>query len=76
MFMLRKWDWNLQKPCIILLAVHKLVQEKGATKPETPASQPRIILPDPILGLFQKKLINNYSQLFEKITLAAIQDSC
>ncbi|MFM8297138.1 MAG: hypothetical protein ACKN9A_01600, partial [Microcystis aeruginosa] len=72
MFMLRKWDWNLQKPCIILLAVHKLVQEKGATKPETPASQPRIILPDPTLCLFQKKLINNYSQLFEVITLAAI----
>ena len=35
MFMLRKSDWDTQKPCIILLIVHKLVQKERATKPET-----------------------------------------
>ena len=31
----RKSDWNPQKPCIILLVVHRLVQKTRATKPET-----------------------------------------
>jgi hypothetical protein len=35
MFMLRKSDWDPQKPGIILLVVHKLVQKERATKPET-----------------------------------------
>ena len=33
--MLRKQDWDIQKPCIILFVIHKLVQRKRATKPET-----------------------------------------
>jgi len=45
MFMLRKSDWDIQKPGIILLLVHKLVQKRGqqslkrpATDSETPDS--------------------------------------
>ena len=40
----RKQDWDIQKPCIILLVVHKLVQKKRATKPETPDD--RLLTPD------------------------------
>jgi hypothetical protein len=35
MFMLRKSDWDSQKPGIILFIVNKLVQKETATKPET-----------------------------------------
>jgi len=39
MFMLRKSDWDIQKPGLILFLVHKLVQRSRATKPETPDSR-------------------------------------
>jgi hypothetical protein len=32
MFMLRKSDWDHQKPCIILIVVHKLVQKREGNK--------------------------------------------
>jgi len=39
MFMLRKSDWDIQKPGLILFLVQKLVQRSRATKPETPDSR-------------------------------------
>ena len=42
--MLRKSDWDSQKPCIIPLIVHKTVQKERATKPETPDD--RLLTPD------------------------------
>ncbi len=56
MFMLRKSDWDLQKPGIILFLVHKLVQKKRATKPETPDD--RRPTPNPTNKLFQQTLID------------------
>ena len=53
--MLRKSDWEHQKPCIILIVVHKLVQKKRATKPETPDD--RLLTPNPTNTLFQQTLI-------------------
>ena len=46
----RKSDWNPQKPCIILLVVHRLVQKPRATKPETtgywrPTTDDRLLPP-------------------------------
>ncbi|ELS50184.1 hypothetical protein C789_19 [Microcystis aeruginosa FACHB-905 = DIANCHI905] len=48
--MLRKSDWDSQKPCIILFLVHKLVQKKRATKPET--TDDRLLTPNPTNKLF------------------------
>ncbi len=53
--MLRKSDWDPQKPGIILLVVHKLVLKERATKPETPDD--RLLTPNPTNKLFQQTLI-------------------
>ncbi|TRU10783.1 MAG: hypothetical protein EWV60_08915 [Microcystis sp. Msp_OC_L_20101000_S702] len=39
-----------QKPCIILLLVHKLVQKERATKPQT--TDDRLLTPNPTNKLF------------------------
>ncbi|MCZ8192773.1 MAG: hypothetical protein O9326_24405 [Microcystis sp. LE19-338.1B] len=60
MLVLRKSDWDHQKPGIILLIVHKLVQEERATKPETPDDRlltRRLLTPNPTNKLFQQTLI-------------------
>jgi hypothetical protein len=67
--MLRKSDWDHQKPCIILLVVHKLVQKERATKPETPDSwlgdswRPT---PNPTNKLFQQTLFRPCSWILER----------
>ena len=50
--MLRKSDWDLQKPCIILFLVHKLVHKKGQQSLKRPATDDRRPTPNPTNKLF------------------------
>jgi hypothetical protein len=50
----RKSDWDPQKPGIILLVVHKLVQKERATNPET--TDDRRPTPNRTNKLFQQAL--------------------
>ena len=51
----RKQDWDIQKPCTILIMVHKLVRKERTTKHETPDD--RLLTPKPTNKLFQQTLI-------------------
>ena len=56
MLVLRKSDWNHQKPCIILFLVHKPVQKRGQQSLKRPAIDDRRPTPNPTNKLFQQTL--------------------
>jgi hypothetical protein len=75
MFMLRKSDWDPQKPCIILIIIHKLVHKERATKPETPDS--RLLTPNPTNKLFAanpilEDLSSRFSDCYFSILLVRV----
>ena len=59
--MLRKSDWDSQKPGIILLVVHKLVQKERATKPET--TDDRLLTPTPRKNFFSRPYLSSRAKL-------------
>ena len=60
--MLRKSDWDLQKPCIILLVVQKWYEKRGQQSLKRPATDDRRPTPNPTNKLFQQTLNKVYKK--------------
>ena len=75
--MLRKSDWDHQKPCIILNLVHQLVQKREGNKAwnsRRPATDDRLLTPNPTNKLFQQTPNKLGQQFINKLFVYLLSD--